>query len=80
MSTTSAPAAYKASQNGIRQFVVGTGGQLHTAFGTVRPNSEVRNSTTFGVLKLTLGSGSYSWEFIPVAGGTFIDSGTGTCH
>jgi hypothetical protein len=67
-------------QNGIRQFVVGTGGQLHTAFGTVRPNSEVRNSTTFGVLKLTLGSGSYSWEFIPVAGGTFIDSGTGTCH
>ena len=68
-------------QNGIREFVVGTGGQ--TGFQTptsVAPNSEVRNSTTFGVLKLTLSAGSYTWEFIPAAGGSFTDSGSGTCH
>jgi len=32
------------------------------------------------VLKLTLGPGTYSWQFIPVAGQTFTDSGSGTCH
>ena len=65
---------------GIREFVVGTGGYSHYAFGTPKPNSEVRNSTAYGVLKLTLDPGSYSWQFIPVAGQTFTDSGTGTCH
>src|SRR5207244_2766663 len=49
-------------------------------FGTVRPNSEVRNSGTFGVLNRTLGDGSYSWQFVPVAGKTFTDSGTTACH
>ncbi|HEU5262515.1 MAG TPA: invasin domain 3-containing protein [Gemmatimonadales bacterium] len=68
-------------QNGIRQFVVGTGGQTgFQTFTSVAPNSEVRNSSTFGVLKLTLSAGSYAWEFIPAAGGTFTDSGNGTCH
>lgn len=37
-------------------------------------------TTTFGLLKLTLGQGSYSWEFVPVAGQTFRDTGTGSCH
>jgi len=35
---------------GIREFVVGTGGRSHYAFGTPIANSEVRNSDTFGVL------------------------------
>src|SRR2546426_7840053 len=65
---------------GIREFVAGTGGALVTPFGTVRPNSEVRNSGTFGVLNLTLGDGSYSWQFVPVAGKTFTDNGTTACH
>src|SRR5919112_2846563 len=39
---------------GIREFVVGTGGASHEPFGTVQPNSQVRNATTHGVLKLTL--------------------------
>src|SRR6266699_1385038 len=65
---------------GIREFVAGTGGALVTSFGTVRPNSQVRNSGTFGVLNLTLGDGSYSWQFVPVAGKTFTDSGTTACH
>src|SRR5256885_1490257 len=49
-------------------------------FGTTRPNSQVRNSGTFGVLNLTLGDGSYSWQFVPVAGRTFTDNGTTACH
>jgi hypothetical protein len=39
-----------------------------------------RATTTFGLLKLTLGQGSYSWEFVPVAGQIFRDTGTGSCH
>jgi hypothetical protein len=65
---------------GIRQFTVGTGGASHVAFGTIHPNSEVRNDTAYGVLKLTLHSNSYDWQFIPIAGQTFTDSGTTSCH
>ncbi len=65
---------------GIREFVVGTGGAEVGAFGTVRANSQVRNSGTFGVLSLTLDDASYSWQFVPVAGKTFSDAGTTSCH
>jgi hypothetical protein len=68
------------SSVGIREFVVGTGGRSHYAFGTIRAHSQVRNSTTFGVLKLTLHATSYDWRFVPVAGRTFTDSGSGSCH
>jgi hypothetical protein len=68
------------ASRGIREFVVGTGGRDLYTFGPAQPNSLVRYNSTFGVLKLTLGSGSYSWQFIPVAGGSFTDSGSGTCH
>ena len=68
-------------ERGIREFVVGTGGTgLHPAFGTILPNSEIRNNDTHGVLKLTLRSDSYDWEFVPVAGKTFTDSGSDSCH
>ncbi len=68
------------ASRGIREFVVGTGGRDLYNFGTPEPNSQVRYNGSFGVLKLTLGSASYSWQFIPVAGGTFTDSGSGTCR
>jgi len=69
-----------ADPNGIQQFVVGTGGASHGySFGTPVANSQVQNDNTFGVLKLTLHSGSYNWKFVPVAGGTFTDSGSNTC-
>jgi len=68
-------------QNGIRQFVVGTGGHSHTSYGRNRPpNSEVSNDRTFGVLVLTLHPQGYDWEFIPVQGQSFTDSGSGVCH
>jgi hypothetical protein len=65
---------------GIRQFTVGTGGNGLYSFGTVQPNSQVRNATTHGVLKLTLHANSYDWKFVPEAGKTFTDSGTTACH
>ena len=55
-------------------------GRRLRSFSTIRANSQVRNSTTHGVLKLTLSSGSYTWQFVPAGSGTFKDSGSGTCH
>jgi hypothetical protein len=69
----------QADSNGIREFVVGTGGAGLYPFPTIQPNSQVRNNTTYGVLKLTLHATSYDWQFIPIAGQTFTDSGTGNC-
>ena len=68
-----------ADPNGIRQFTVGTGGAALYSFGAIQPNSERRDNTSMGVLKLTLKSGGYDWQFIP-ATGSFTDSGSGTCH
>jgi hypothetical protein len=67
-------------QRGIREFVVGTGGKNHRPFVEPKPNSELRDATAFGVLKLTLKPGSYDWQFIPEAGKSFTDSGNGKCH
>jgi acid phosphatase type 7 len=66
--------------DGMRQFVVGTGGAFFTGFGTVAPNSEVRNNTTFGIVALTLHPSSYDWRFVPEAGKTFTDVGTSGCR
>lgn len=66
-------------ERGIRQFVVGTGGGALDGFGTPQPNSEVRSSSAHGVLKLTLRPDGYDWEFVPVAGRTFTDRGSGSC-
>jgi hypothetical protein len=65
---------------GIREFVAGTGGKNHRPFVAAHANSEIRNADTFGVLKLTLRPGKYAWEFVPVDGVPFLDSGEGTCH
>jgi hypothetical protein len=65
---------------GIRQFTVGTGGKSLYGFGTPLPTSQVRRDDTFGVLKLTLHPESYDWRFVPEAGKTFTDTGSGTCH
>jgi hypothetical protein len=68
------------AQYGIRQFVVGTGGSSNYEVVEVQPNSEVRASGNPGVLKLVLKAESYTWQFIPIAGKTFTDSGEGSCH
>jgi acid phosphatase type 7 len=68
------------TQHGIREIVVGTGGRSHDLLGFATQNSEVRDWDTYGVLKLMLDSGKYSWEFIPEEGRSFRDSGGGVCH
>ena len=65
---------------GMREFVVGTGGAGLRAVGSAQANSEVRNADTYGVLKLTLNPTAYSWQFVPAAGGSFTDAGSGACH
>lgn len=65
---------------GLREFVVGTGGRSHYAIGTPIANSEAHNDDTYGVLKMTLHPSGYDWQFVPVAGGTFADTGSATCH
>jgi len=65
---------------GIRSFIVGTGGDDLTEIVSLAAHSEVRNASVFGVLMLTLHANSYDWRFVPEAGKTFTDSGSGTCH
>ena len=65
---------------GIRQFTVGTGGVNHYRIVAVQPNSEIRNNSAYGILKLTLRPGSYDWKFISAPPQTFSDSGTELCH
>lgn len=73
----------KPDPNGIRQFIVGTGGR-----GLVepkppnrrKPNSEVANGDTFGVLKLTLAPHTYEWEFVPTPGGGGFSDRSATPH
>ena len=65
---------------GIRQLVVGTGGNtLHPIFQP-REHAEVTDDDTHGVVRLALHEGWYEWAFVPVAGETFTDVGTGACH
>jgi hypothetical protein len=64
---------------GIVQFTVGTGGADLYEFLKKEPNSEVQ-FVTHGVLKLTLESSGYSWEFLPATGGSFHDNGHNLCH
>ena len=74
------PAGGADGARGIREFVVGKGGKSHYAFPTTRPNSELRESSTYGVLELALHAHSYDWRFVPEAGKTFSDSGSAACH
>lgn len=67
-------------EHGIREFVVGTGGAGHYDFENMAANSEIRDNTAYGVLKLTLDPTGYAWEFVPIEGDAFTDSGSGTCH
>lgn len=74
------PDGNRDDDNGIRQFIVGTGGAGSTSVpSTLHPNSEVVQKSMPGVLKLTLEERRYAWEFVPIAGRAFTESGTGSC-
>lgn len=68
-------ASGQATPSGIRQFVVGTGGRgLYDVLEDKDPNYETGHASDFGVLKLHLGDGEYSWEFVAIDG-TLLDAG-----
>ena len=71
------PAGEHSDPAGIREFIIGTGGRglvPPKPPGKRKPNSEVADGTTFGVLKLVLTPSSYEWEFVPTpGGGGFVD-------
>ncbi len=78
----------KPDPNGVRQFVVGTGGQVtydpelgDAAWrAKAKPvKSQFFDADSHGVLRLTLDPGSYSWEFIAVDAGV-VDAGSADCH
>jgi acid phosphatase type 7 len=64
---------------GVREYVVGTGGRSHQIPGPQVANSEVLRNDIFGVLELTLDSGSYAARFIG-EDGAVVDQSAGTCH
>jgi hypothetical protein len=77
------PAGIADPTSGIREFIVSTGGESHGTPPGTPGNSgvlQVADYTSYGVLKLTLHPSSYDWQFVPEVGGSFTDSGTGTCH
>jgi hypothetical protein len=65
--------------NGVRQFVVGTGGVNVRDMGDIEPNSEASAANLFGILELTLHDGSYEWDYLPAAGYSYSDSGSANC-
>ena len=103
-------AAGQADPHGIRQFIVGTGGEALDSLNTDSsgnvsvPNLQAaegsgtayQNGKTttgyagaFGVMKMTLGQNSYSWDYqsaqAPIVNGapawaSFSDSGSAQCH
>ncbi len=82
--------------DGIRQFVVGTGGAEPRDFDTCddtpgdtsddgnpyncSPGVRQFSVGAYGVLRLSLKPGSYSWAFKRADDGMILDQGTETCH
>jgi acid phosphatase type 7 len=73
------PSGARDDVRGIRQFNAGTGGESAEMPIALAPDREAL-SDAFGILKLTLDAGSYSWDFLSAVPGQFSDSGSGTCH
>ena len=63
--------------DGLRQFVVGTGGKGNYELESSCRHRQAGNDTASGVLKLELGSRFYWWQFISV-GGRVLDEGRGS--
>jgi hypothetical protein len=68
-----------ATTNGIREFVVGTGGESLNGLSAHPTTLQASDARDYGVLVLTLHASSYSWKFVNTGGAT-VDSGTTACH
>ena len=68
------------AEEGMAEFVVGTGGRDLRGFDEAKPNSEVRWNDSFGVLALTLRADGYDWRFHGTPGTPDVDSGSASCR
>lgn len=64
---------------GVRSFTVGTGGARLYSWRTLQANSEFRDNSSHGVLRMTLEADRYRWAFVPVVGAA-RDEGSAVCH
>lgn len=67
-------------EDGVRQFVVGTGGAALREVEVEREHSEFISDDVHGVLRLALRADGYGWRFIGEPDGTVIDQGEGSCR
>lgn len=75
------PAGKVDRATGIREFIVGTGGNGHTALSTAgAENREAGSDQAYGVLRLTLHPTGYEWQFLATPKAPFTDSGAESCH
>ena len=65
--------------DGLRQFIVGTGGAALRPVVRLAPGSELIIDDAHGILELSLSPGSYAWSFIGVDG-MELDAGSGSCQ
>ena len=68
-----------APRDGIREWVVGTGGAARYPIRKVKEGSEVRYPNGYGLLALTLRGDGYAWTYLLASGKPFEDRGSGTC-
>jgi hypothetical protein len=83
------PAGAYDPKHGIREFIIGTGGESLDTVLPATPNLQAWADQYYGVMKLTLGADGYSWDYqsalaSPSApAGTpasYGDAGSGTCN
>lgn len=65
---------------GIREFIVGTGGNGHTSLGSPAARREAASDEAYGVLRMTLHASGYEWQFLATATAPFEDAGAESCH
>ncbi len=78
------------SDDGMRQFIVATGGQNNftvpsatssqAAIDAMAVTAASPNPAVFGALRLRLGDGRYDFDFVPAEGVSFTDSGQAACR
>jgi len=70
----------RADPKGPQEFIVGTGGGSPSPFNAPRKPNHQEERVGWGVLKLELNPGSYTWTFLPVDPTTPPDSGSASCR
>jgi acid phosphatase type 7 len=83
------PAGQADPRHGIREFIVGTGGEALDTLAPSTPNLQASADQYYGVMKMTLRSNGYRWDYqsalesSAAPAGTpasYSDTGSGTCH